>query len=71
MTPYMQDAIERVLATLLVAALGSLAVWLTAGAPGGKGALLAALTPIVIALFDVVKVVLARFIGDPASASFL
>ena len=66
---FLKDAAERVLATLLVASLGSLSVWLAAGAPTGKSALLAALTPVVAALFDVVKVLLARFVGDPDSAS--
>jgi hypothetical protein len=43
----------------------------TTGAPTGKAALLAALTPVVIAAYDLVKVLLARFTGNPDSASLL
>ena len=71
MTPYMKDALERIVATVVVAALGSATVWLAAGAPYGRPALLAAATPVVVALYDVVKVVAAKFIGDPDSASVL
>jgi len=71
MTPYVKDALERVAATIVVAALGSLTVWMAAGAPMGKPAMLAAATPVVVALFDVVKVVLARFVGNKDSASFV
>lgn len=66
---FLADAAERVIATLVVASLGSLTIWMGAGAPGGKTALLAALTPVAVALYDVVKVLLAGIIGNHDSAS--
>ena len=71
MSPYMKDALERVVSTFIVAALGSLSIWLAAGAPTGRTALLAALTPVAASMYDIVKVVLAKYVGDNGTASFL
>ena len=71
MSTYTKDALERIVATIVVAALGSLTVWLAAGAPTGKPAMLAAATPVVVALYDVVKVVAAKFVGDSDSAGLV
>jgi hypothetical protein len=68
-TEFMRDATERVAATVVIAGLAALLAWLTAGAPGGKVAMIAAAIPVVSGLLDVAKVLFARFVGDPNSAS--
>jgi hypothetical protein len=72
MSPYMKDAVERVVATFVVAFLGVLGTALAAGAvKDWQGVLGSAALAGVIAAIDVVKVVLAKFVGDRQSASLV
>lgn len=82
MSAYLKDAIERVLATFVVAMMGVLTVaalpWLkeqleliAKGQFTWKMLLATAIVAGAIAAWDVVKVWLARYIGNKNSASLL
>lgn len=73
MTPYMKDAIERVVATFVVGFLGVLTFELSVGgfSLDWQSVLQSAAVAGIIAAWDVLKVYLARFAGDKESASFV
>jgi hypothetical protein len=73
---YLADAAERVIATFAVAFLGLLtpavAAWLGGGAAPDWRALVASATGAgIIAAWDVLKVLIAKFVGSSNSASFV
>ena len=70
MSRYLRDAIERVVATFVVAFLGSIGVCLAQGAVPSEAAITSAVIAGAAAAVDVLKVILAKYVGDPTSAGF-
>ena len=74
-SPFAKDALERIAATFIVAALGAvtaaLVTYLTTGAMDPKATAMTALAAGLTAAWDVVKVFLAKVVGSPDSASFI
>lgn len=73
---YLKDAAERVAATFAVAFLGVLTIalsgWLAKPAPlSWKTLLMSAASAGIIAAWDVLKVIVAHFVGDSESASLI
>lgn len=71
MTPYVKDAIERVATTFVVTFLGSLIVTMQAGKLPDQAAVYSMTIASAAAALDVLKVSLARFVGDQDSAAML